>query len=131
MLFHHLGIATKDIEKTKQDYLNIGYRESLSVFDPIQNVKLLFLVKDNSPLIELVSPIDEDSPVNQIIKKNGTTPYHICFEVDDLDQSLKELKKQRYIEIVKPVPAVAFNNRLVCFLYKPSMGLVELLSSKS
>jgi methylmalonyl-CoA/ethylmalonyl-CoA epimerase len=38
-----------------------------------------------------------------------------------------ELKKQRFAQILPPTPALAFNGRRICFLYNPSLGLIELL----
>jgi hypothetical protein len=35
--------------------------------------------------------------------------------------------KKRFLLVVKPVEAVAFNYRRVCFLYHKDTGLIELL----
>ncbi len=130
LLFHHLGIATKEIDKTKSIYLNLGFISTEIIFDPIQNVNICFLTKKDHPLLELVAPINEDSPVFNIIKKLGTTPYHICYEVDNLDEAIKNLKKQRFILTIAPVKAIAFKNRRICFLYNQQIGLTELLEKE-
>ena len=128
MIFHHIGIAVNNIEKAKILYENIGYTVTHSVFDPIQNVKLCFLDKSDSPTIELVSPIDEKSPVVSILKKNNSMPYHTCYEVNDIHLEIKKLKQNGYLQVSKISPAVAFENRLVCFLYNKDIGLIELLN---
>ncbi len=125
--YHHTGVATKDIEITSAFYENIAYSKSEIVIDNIQNVRICFMSKKNSPLIELVEPINERSPVNEIIKKNGNIPYHFCYEVDDIREAILEMKGLGFIKIINPVPAVAFNNRLICFIYNKDVGLIELL----
>lgn len=128
MKFHHIGVAVHDIEKAKKSYENIGYKMTLTIVDPIQNVKLCFLDKLNSPTIELVCPIDNKSPVVSILKKNNAMPYHTCYEVFDINIEVNKLKKNGYIQVSKISPAIAFDNRLVCFLYNKNIGLIELLN---
>lgn len=79
------------------------------------------------PLVELLSPADDKSPVVQILEKNGVTPYHICYSVDDLEEAIKSLRKLRYMVVSKPKPACAIENRRVAFLYHKDMGLIELV----
>jgi methylmalonyl-CoA/ethylmalonyl-CoA epimerase len=128
MKFHHIGIAVNCIEITKKYYEDIGYHSSSIIFDNKQHVNLCFLNKKDSPTIELVAPVDEKSPVVNILKKNGVTPYHTCYEVDNIELEIKKLKEQGYVMISKPKPAIAFNNRFICFLYNKNIGLIELLN---
>ena len=128
MKFHHIGVAVNSIENAQSLYEKLGYKMSKKLNDPIQNVKLCFLNKINSPTIELVCPLDDKSPVVNILKKNSATPYHTCYEVADIENEIKELKKERFVQVSKIVPAVAFENRLVCFLYNKNIGLIELLN---
>jgi len=128
--FHHIGVATNDIFLTTEYYLNAGFISSDVIEDSVQNVKICFVSKKGMPLIELVSPIDDKSPVNNILDKSGVSPYHFCYEVMDIILSIKQLKKIGYIPLSKPVPAVVFDNRLICFLYNKDIGLIELLENK-
>jgi methylmalonyl-CoA/ethylmalonyl-CoA epimerase len=129
MIFHHIGIATINIDLTAKKYNLFGYEiVSEKIFDPIQNVFISFMEKDGSPRVELVAPVNNDSPILNIIKKNGTSPYHFCYEVEDISKEVDRLKKLKFILISKIVPAVAFDNRLVCFLYNNEAGLIELLN---
>mgnify|MGYP006074581307 FL=1 len=128
MIFHHIGIAVNNIENAQKSYEKLGYKMTLTIIDPIQNVKLCFLDKSDSPIIELVCPIDDKSPVVSILKNNNAMPYHTCYEVFDIDLEIKKLKKNGYIQVSKTSPAIAFENRLVCFLYNKNIGLIELLN---
>ena len=127
--FHHIGIATDDIEKSISLYEVLGYVSQglRTVIDPIQKVELAFMFRENHPLIELVSPLDDNSPVRSILSKMRTTPYHTCYEIPIIEETIKDLKKQRFILIQKPTPAIAFNNRRIAFLFHKNFGLIELL----
>ena len=85
------------------------------------------MFRENHPLIELVSPLDDNSPVRSILNKMRTTPYHTCYEIPIIEETIKDLKKQRFILIQKPTPAIAFNNRRIAFLFHKNFGLIELL----
>ena len=126
-LFHHVGIATKSIERTAALFMDAGYKMTTVIFDPKQNVNISFLEKAGSPLLELVEPVDETSPVRNILNKVGVSAYHFCYEVESLDDSIVQLRQKKFMLLVKPIEAVAFNGRRICFLYHKETGLIELL----
>ena len=125
--FHHIGIACRDIDDTKAFYVAQGYSASEIIDDLLQDVRVCFLNKLEMPLIELLAPIDDKSPVNRTIEASGVTPYHICYEVDDIIEASKELKSQHFVQVSKPTPACAVGNRRVCFMYSKNNGLIELV----
>lgn len=125
--FDHIGVAVPEIEPTAEVYKAAGYVQTEPVYDPIQNVHICFLRKEGMPTVELLAPHDSTSPVQQTLDKMGVTPYHTCYEVENLDAAIAELRKQRYIVVRKPEPAIAFNNRRVSFLYNKQVGLIEIV----
>ncbi len=126
---HHYGFATKSINKSLEEFCELGYKSTSElVRDNIQGVDLLFIKNDNDHLIELVAPIEGiEGPVSRILKKSGSTLYHICYEVDDLGLTIRSLIEKKFILLMNPTPAIAFNNREICFLYNAHLGLIELL----
>jgi methylmalonyl-CoA/ethylmalonyl-CoA epimerase len=127
--FHHIGYVTDSITGTSSIYIQAGYQASSIIEDSIQRVKICFLTKLDCPKIELVEPIDERSSVNKILKRNGVSPYHICYEVDDINVAFNELvEAQGYIPLFRPVEAAAMNDRLICYLYKETIGFIELVN---
>ena len=128
--FHHIGIAVNNISETAALYINAGYEKTDTVFDPVQNVHICFLSKSGMPTLELLAPNDENSPVYKTLQKNGVTPYHCCYEADDIEEAVSKLRKLRYVVISRPVPAVAMESKRVCFLFNKKTGLIELVESK-
>ncbi|CAA6825476.1 MAG: Methylmalonyl-CoA epimerase [uncultured Sulfurovum sp.] len=123
MKFHHVGIATKNIDKTldwvKTEFNVVSISEK--IFDKNQDAYLQ-MIETTDVNLELVS----GNIVEKFIKKN-ITYYHICYEIDNLEESIKNFSQS--IVISKPMEAVLFNNRRVAFLLTP-IGIVELLESK-
>jgi len=60
--------------------------------------------------------------------KTGAKLYHLAYLVPDFNAEISRLKSQGAKTVVQPVPAVAFNNRLITFLMLPNMMLVELIA---
>jgi methylmalonyl-CoA/ethylmalonyl-CoA epimerase len=130
LIFHHIGYAVNDISITAEYYIKAGWNVSEIQVDKIQNARIAFLSKVNFPLMELVAPIDGNSPVVKTLDKMGVAPYHMCYEVEDIEQAITDMKKQRFIPLFRPVQAIALDNRKICYLYNPYIGLVELLNRK-
>lgn len=128
--FHHVGIASEDMTKTSEQYLAAGYNMSAVIYDKVQQTNISFLYKEGSPLLELVEPEGDISPVRNIINKGGVTPYHFCYEVANLDDSIDQLRQKKYVLLVKPVEAIAFDGRKICFLFHKDIGLIELLENE-
>lgn len=126
--FHHIGYAVNSIEKTSVYYTEEGWILSEIYSDTIQNTKIAFLFKNSFPLIELVEPIDDKSPVVKTLDKMGVTPYHVCYEVDDIEIAISNLKKKRFIPLFKPVEAIALENRKICYLFNQAVGLIEIVN---
>lgn len=63
-----------------------------------------------------VSPLDDSSDVASIKRKIGNSPYHICYEVNDIAEMIEELQKERFVLVHQPHNAIAINNRKVVFL---------------
>lgn len=124
---HHIGYLVKKIEKARQAFLSLGYVvEQDIVYDHIRKVNICFLVKDGYR-IELVSPAAEDSVVAGLMKKYKNSPYHICYQTEDLEASFAELTSGGFLAIDSPTPAPALGGHDVVFLTHASLGMIELL----
>jgi methylmalonyl-CoA/ethylmalonyl-CoA epimerase len=127
--FHHIGYVTYSIADTSSMYILAGYHMSEIIEDSIQRTKICYLLKDNNPCIELIEPVDEKSSVNKILKKNeGTAPYHICYEVDDIDETFNKLIEIGYTPLFRPIEAIALDNRQICYFYKKEIGFIEMVN---
>ncbi len=124
--FHHVGIATKSIDKSTKMYAQLGYIASETVVEISQNVKICFLTKEDSPILELVEPLNAESPVTRMVTQSGTTPYHTCYEVKDINAAVEELEDMNFRPLFEPMQSDAMMNGLICYLFADGIGLIEL-----
>ena len=96
--------------------------------DPVQKVSVCFLERGTAgdPVLELVAPLGEESPIQRTLSK-GAGAYHICYETENLEQAIEHLTARGCLMVSPPVPAVAFNNRRIAWLYTSTRQLVELV----
>lgn len=125
---NHIGYAVKDISITAKPYVEAGWTLSEVFEERVQNTKIAFLEKDNFPTIELVSPLNESkSPVDNILSNSGVAPYHICYNVDDIEQAVEDLYEENFKPLFMPVESIAMNNHRICYLHHMNLGLIELV----
>ena len=129
---NHIGVATSDIQQTAEFYKSLGYEEVFGAYDQGQNVYGYFYKKEGMPTIELLAPYNDKSPVNNIITKNGVTPYHICYEVyAKLEDAIKEMRKNRFMPVSKIDVSKGMGNRRMIFMYHKNVGLIELVEHEA
>ena len=128
MKFHHLGIATEDIDLELRKWKKVfsGVSGELSIercSDPLQEVELCPF-ELGSLKVELVS----GEKVKNFLKR-GAKIYHVCFEVDNLERKIEDLIDIGCILVNSPKPALLFEGRRVAFLITPMGFLIELLEA--
>ena len=61
-----------------------------------------------------------------LLAENGTCPYHLCYEVDDMEEAIEEMRGNGYIPTGTAQKSV-IGGRNVIFMYHPHNCLIELL----
>jgi methylmalonyl-CoA/ethylmalonyl-CoA epimerase len=124
---HHIAIAVNNIEEAAKFYQTIlGLNLSGVEVVTAQKTRVGFL-KIGESNIELVQPVEPDSPLVKFLETKGSGIHHICFEVDDVDAEVKAyLEKGASLIDQKPRPGA--HNTKVAFIHpKSSNGiLIEL-----
>jgi methylmalonyl-CoA/ethylmalonyl-CoA epimerase len=79
------------------------------------------------PLVELLEADDPVSPIGRFVAKRGPGIHHICFSVDDLDDTLERCRRAG-IELIDEEPRIGAEGKRIAFLHPKSTGgvLVEL-----
>lgn len=126
MRVDHIGYAVMDIDKARRSMEALGYEFEPTVEDKERSIFIAFGELDGYR-IELVAPMAEGSPVDIHLSKIGPTPYHICYRSSDIEADIEKLKASRFKVFIPLVPAIAFNNKRVVFLYNLSIGLIEIV----
>ena len=132
MKIHHVGYLTNKIQSSIEYFQDLGYKADEVYEDNIQlcNICLLYH-KESGDCIELVEPYEANAQMQRLLKKRGCGIYHICYEVDDVNAVCDEFcSKEGWMNIFKPVKAIALDNRLITYFYNPNIGFIEFVNSK-
>ena len=131
MKLHHIGLVTKNVAKCVKLYEALGYTKAKLVHDPAQMASIALMQRAREPMIEQIAPENEQSPAYKWLERIKAGPYHTCYESPSLSQDIEFMRELGFGLIMDPIPAVAFDNRRVTFLWSSLAGLVELLESVS
>lgn len=125
--FHHLGYACASIARERSAFELLGYRLEGNPFsDPNQGVHGCFM-NGAGPRIELLENSEGSNTLTPWLDA-GTKLYHLAYEVDStLDEALRWVQRERARVVVKPIPAVAFGGRYICFAMFRHGLLIELI----
>ncbi len=123
---NHIAIASTDIEEARvfwEDKLGLVLDHMEDV--PSQKSKIAFYHVGETE-IEIVQPTTDDSGVAKFIESKGPGMHHLCFEVDDIDAMLAELK-EKGVRLINET-ALELEGRKMAFLHpKAANGvLIEL-----
>jgi methylmalonyl-CoA/ethylmalonyl-CoA epimerase len=132
MKLHHIGIVVDNIEKASSQYKRYLGLQALSeiTIDPLQRVRIQLCGNQGEAGLELIQPVGEDSPVQHFLMKGGGI-YHLCFEVDNIENAVSDAINEGGICVSEPLPAVVFQNQKVAFLFFPDIGLIEFIEGNS
>ena len=124
---NHVAVVVDDMEKALgfwRDALGMDLHELRDV--PAEKSEVAFLPLFGSE-VELVRPTTDDSGIAKYLAKRGPGMHHICLEVDDIDEMLKQLRSKQ-IRFIKEEPRIAADGKKYAFIHPESTGgvLVEL-----
>jgi methylmalonyl-CoA/ethylmalonyl-CoA epimerase len=123
---NHVAIAVPEIDGALsfwRDALGLEVHKIEEV--PSQKSVVAFLPTGESE-VELVRPTEEDTGVAKFLRDKGPGMHHVCFEVDDIEEMLADLKAKG-VRLINETPTV-LPGRKMAFIHPKSSGgvLVEL-----
>ena len=121
----HVAITVKNMDEARNTWMNVlGIGQEYE--EQIGQTKLAMLPVGET-YIELLSSEGADSPVNEWMDKNGESIWHLCFEVEDIDEAVIELKGKG-VKLRNEVPMNGHDGSRIVFLDPASTGnvLIEL-----
>lgn len=89
---HHLAVVVRSIEDSLAFYRDgLGLQLETITDVPSDRVRIAFLGVGESK-VELVQPTDDTTGVARFLESKGEGFHHVCFEVDNLAESLMRLE---------------------------------------
>ncbi len=128
---NHVGVAVPDIAAACDTYRNLyGATDITDPFDmPEQGVKVCFVNLPNSQ-IELIEPLNDQSPIANFLKKNPSGgQHHVCFEVADIHEAVAEMEARGATVLGKP--RIGAHGTPIIFVHPQNSNgvLVELMET--
>ncbi len=127
MKIDHIAIVVKDLDATIKLYTEtLGffpvYRETIED----QGVEAVGLQAGES-IIELLRPLDEESPIAKYRGDADTKLHHTAYRVDDIEAKLAQLKAKG-VRLIDERPRSGAHGNRIAFLHpKSTQGvLIEL-----
>jgi len=104
-----LGLKLKELRKSNQHKIKAAF----------------FAVGETN--IELIEPLDKESPVSKFLEKRGQGIHHVAFRVDNIEKMLKQLKAKGIV-LIDEKPRTGIEGGKIAFLHPKSTGnvLIEL-----
>ncbi|MGD8809249.1 MAG: VOC family protein [Gammaproteobacteria bacterium] len=119
----HVAIAVHDLQETRkllEDVLGIemDYEEQLGA-------TRLAMFPVGETFIELLKTDAPDSQTGKWLAENGQSLYHLCFEVEDIDGALAEMK-QKNVKLLDETPRTGHGGARIAFLDPRSTGNIVI-----
>ncbi len=121
----HIAIAVHDIQESKS-MLEETFGLELEFEEQIGSSKLA-MYPVGETYLELLQTVEPGSWLGEWLAEKGQSLFHICFEVEDIDDALDELR-QKGVKLLNETPQPGHGGSRIAFLDPQSTGnvLIEL-----
>jgi len=126
----HIGIAVKDIEKSNELFALLTGKKAYKL-EAVESENVMTSFFDGGNMkVELLQATDATSPIAKFIEKRGEGLHHIAFEVENIEEKMKDFEAKGF-RLLNKTPKKGADNKLICFLHpKDTNGvLIELCQS--
>lgn len=129
---HHVSIAVNNLDESVSLYERIlGIKTSSIEEVPSQKLRAAVFKVGDGVEIELIQPTGPDSAVARFLKSRGEGLHHICFEVEKVDEELKEMLKKG-IELIDREGRAGISGKIGFLHPKSTHGvLIELVQPET
>jgi len=123
----HIGLAVNNLDKDApfwKHVLKISHKGTEVVEDQGVTTDIYDTGRGK---VELLEALGENTAVGKFLKNHGPGMHHVCFEVDDINNAINELKESN-IRVLSDNPTTGAEGYKVVFIHPKSTGgvLVEL-----
>lgn len=125
---HHIGVAVSDLTAAKTLCSAIlGLKEGNEDVVKEQGVRLKVYFA-GGVRIELLEPLNQDTPVGRFLMKRGPGLHHIAYKVDNIQKSLTQMKEAG-VKLIDEKPRRGAHGTKIAFLHPTSTNgvLTELV----
>ncbi|MCD6216950.1 VOC family protein [bacterium] len=131
MKINHLAIAVSDIEQSCALWSKVLQMDKPEVHILDDSGVIACPFETENLIIELIQPIDKNSPIWKFVHEKGGGLHHVALESDDIESDI-EIGKSNGFRFLGDNPVEGLNDTKVIFMHPKSLGvLVELVQVKN
>ena len=117
----HIGVAVEDLDAAIALHVEaygmaVAHREVVEA----QGVEAVLLDVGESH-VELLRPLDGETPVGRFLSKRGPGLHHVAYQVSDVQATLDTLR-DRGLRLIDETPRTGIRGSRVAFLHPDSSG---------
>ena len=117
---HHLGVAVEDLDEALATYQRLfGAELEHRATVPDQGVEAA-AVRVGDGRVELLEPLDGDTPVGRFLAKRGPGMHHVAYEVEDVGEAVTRLTEAG-VEMIDSRPREGLFGLQVAFVHPDSV----------
>jgi methylmalonyl-CoA/ethylmalonyl-CoA epimerase len=125
---HHVAVAVEDLDAslaTFESQYNVTPISREVIED--QGVEEAMIAIGGSH-IQVLQPLDPDTPVGRFLERNGEGMHHIAFAVVDIDAALEHLRTQG-ARLIDEKPRIGGGGHKIAFVHPKEVAgtLIELI----
>jgi nitrogen fixation protein FixH len=131
LIFNHIGIFVKNINKSEK-HLNFFIEKNKSsklILDKKLGIKAKLFYDKKRICYELVEPYGKNNPVSGFLKRGTNILNHVAYTSKFFDQTLHELRDNKFMQISKINYSKLFKSRIVFFI-SPLNYIIEIIELK-
>jgi len=124
----HIGIAVSNLEEANELFSKLFGKANYKTESVASESVTTSFFQMGESKIELVgSEGENETAISKFIAKKGQGIHHLAFEVDDIIESMEDMKSKGF-ELLSDQPKQGADNKLICFLHPRTTNgvLVEL-----
>jgi len=121
----HIGIAVRAIDEMLPFYRDLLGLDEHPLEDS-DGARIAGLAA-GPQIVELLEPRSPDSPIAKFLARRGPGIHHICFAVENLDDTLARCR-DKGVRLIDDTPRIGAEGKRIAFLHPASTGgvLIEL-----
>ena len=130
MLIDHICFAVGNLRDAIAYWEDtFGYIQMTEIIEnSLQRVSVVFLSKQNSLLIKLIEPAEDNISLMNFVRKGGGF-HHICFKCSNINEEMISLAGKGLLTLVQPQPGEAFNDHNIGFMLARYGINIELIDT--
>ena len=121
----HVGIAVRALDEILPFYRDLLELPEVAL-DDADGARIAGLAAGDT-LVELLEAQHSESPIGKFVAKRGPGIHHICFAVDDLDDTLARCRTAG-LRLIDETPRLGAEGKRIAFIHPSATAgvLVEL-----